>query len=133
MASVTIVSNRLPISVKKVSGRLNFYPSAGGLATGLVSYTEDNHNNWVGWPGIASDKLSDAEMEQISTELATKNCYPVFLNQKQGVKGDSKRRWKQEIIEEKKGIMSGSINPHSNDQNIINLIFIAAPVFDGLI
>ncbi len=82
MASVTIVSNRLPISVKKIGDRLEFYPSSGGLATGLASYTEDSNNKWVGWPGIVTDDLTDSEMEQISSELAMSNCYPVFLSQK---------------------------------------------------
>ena len=35
-----IVSNRLPVSVKKTNGKLEFYPSIGGLATGLASYAE---------------------------------------------------------------------------------------------
>ncbi len=83
MAHVTIVSNRLPVSVKKVGGKLKFYPSVGGLATGLVSYTEDKKNKWIGWPGIVSDELTDAEMETISAKLADDNCYPVFLTQKQ--------------------------------------------------
>ena len=83
MAHVTIVSNRLPVSVKKVNGKLRFYPSVGGLATGLASYTEDKKNKWIGWPGIVSDDLNDEEMETISTKLAKDNCYPVFLTQKQ--------------------------------------------------
>jgi trehalose 6-phosphate synthase/phosphatase len=83
MAQVTIVSNRLPISVKKVNGKLQFYPSAGGLATGLASYTKDKKNKWVGWPGIVSDELNDEDMDTITKQLATHNCYPVFLTQKQ--------------------------------------------------
>lgn len=83
MTQVTIVSNRLPVSVKKVAGKLQFYPSAGGLATGLVSYTKDKKNKWVGWPGIVSEELSDEDMAEISKELEAHNCYPVFLTQKQ--------------------------------------------------
>lgn len=83
MARVTIVSNRLPISVKKVGGKLRFYPSSGGLATGLASYTEEKNNKWVGWPGIVSDDLTDEDTETIAKELKKHNCYPVFLTQKQ--------------------------------------------------
>ncbi len=83
MARVTIVSNRLPISVKKTGGKLEFYPSSGGLATGLASYTEDKNNKWVGWPGIVSDHLTDEDTEAIGKELKKHNCYPVFLTQKQ--------------------------------------------------
>ena len=80
---VVIVSNRLPISVKKVDGKLEFYPSVGGLATGLASYVNDKRNKWIGWPGIPSDDLNEKERQQITVELRRKNCYPVFLKQKQ--------------------------------------------------
>jgi trehalose 6-phosphate synthase/phosphatase len=81
--SVIIVSNRLPVSVKKSGDKLKFYPSVGGLATGLASYVTDKHNRWIGWPGIASDDLTNAQKEEIVAELAQHNCYPVFLSQKQ--------------------------------------------------
>ena len=83
MPRVVIVSNRLPVSVKKVDGKLEFYPSAGGLATGLSSYANTGANRWIGWPGIASDDLSDSERKDIVTELKKHHCYPVFLTQKQ--------------------------------------------------
>lgn len=78
-----IVSNRLPTSVKKVDGKLVFFPSIGGLATGLANYTKNKKNKWIGWPGIASDELSERDRQRISEELAKDNCYPVFLTQKQ--------------------------------------------------
>lgn len=83
MSQVIIVSNRLPISVKKVNAELEFSPSLGGLATGLSSYANDPGNIWIGWPGIASDELTEKDKQLIATELAKHNCYPVFLSQKQ--------------------------------------------------
>lgn len=83
MSQVIIVSNRLPVSVKKENGKLEFYPSLGGLATGLSSYANDKRNTWIGWPGIASDKLTSKDKQQIVEELAKQNCSPVFLTQKQ--------------------------------------------------
>src|SRR5882762_1389796 len=83
MAQVIIVSNRLPVSVTRENGELVFSPSLGGLATGLASYVDDKRNQWIGWPGIASDSLTDAEKQEIVTELAKHNCSPVFLSQKQ--------------------------------------------------
>lgn len=83
MPRLVIVSNRLPVSVKKVDGRLEYYPSAGGLATGLSSYAISGRNMWVGWPGLPSDELSDADMTEIREELRKHNCLPVFLTQKQ--------------------------------------------------
>jgi trehalose 6-phosphate synthase/phosphatase len=83
MSQVIIVSNRLPVSVKKENGRLNFYPSIGGLATGLSSYVNDRKNRWIGWPGIASDELTADDEQAIVDELARHNYTPVFLTQHQ--------------------------------------------------
>ena len=83
MPQVIIVSNRLPISVKKEDGKLQFYPSVGGLATGLSSYVNKRQNQWIGWPGIASDELTDQERQDVAHELAKHNCTPVFLSKKQ--------------------------------------------------
>lgn len=83
MSQVIIVSNRLPVSVKKDNGQLEFYPSVGGLAAGLASYVTDSKNKWIGWPGIASDELTDEDQQTIVAELAKHNCSPVFLSQRQ--------------------------------------------------
>lgn len=83
MSQVIIVSNRLPLSVKKVDGVLQFSQSVGGLATGLSSYVKNRKNKWIGWPGIASDELTEDDKMAIVVELAKDNCYPVFLNHKQ--------------------------------------------------
>lgn len=81
--SLVIVSNRLPVSVKKVNGKLEFYPSVGGLATGLSSYAERRGTKWIGWPGLPCDDLSQSERKQIAKELSKHRCYPVYLNSKQ--------------------------------------------------
>jgi trehalose 6-phosphate synthase/phosphatase len=81
--ALIIVSNRLPVSVKKTDGKLEFYPSVGGLATGLSSYTTSKRNKWIGWPGIANEDVTDEEKHQITKELKKHNCYPVFLSKKQ--------------------------------------------------
>lgn len=83
MPQIIIVSNRLPVSVKKEDGILKFFPSVGGLATGLSSYVNDRRSIWIGWPGIASDDLNEQEKGQIVRELAKHNCSPVFLSKKQ--------------------------------------------------
>jgi len=80
---LVIVSNRLPISVRKSDAGLEFYPSVGGLATGLAGYTESKNNKWIGWPGIASDNLTEKEVKLIKNTLNQRNCYPVFLTQQQ--------------------------------------------------
>ncbi|HSX45783.1 MAG TPA: bifunctional alpha,alpha-trehalose-phosphate synthase (UDP-forming)/trehalose-phosphatase [Candidatus Saccharimonadia bacterium] len=83
MPQVIIVSNRLPVSVAKENGKLRFYPSTGGLATGLSSYVNNRKSTWIGWPGVASDELTADDRQAIVTELAKHNCTPVFLSKKQ--------------------------------------------------
>lgn len=83
MPHIIIVSNRLPVSVSKKDGQLVFSASLGGLATGLASYVKDRKSLWVGWPGIAREELTEAEMQEITIELAKQKCAPVFLSQKQ--------------------------------------------------
>lgn len=81
--SLVIVSNRLPVSVKKTGDKIEIFPSVGGLATGLSSYTKNAENKWIGWPGIPSNDLSEDEKRNISDQLLPHNCYPVFLSQEQ--------------------------------------------------
>jgi trehalose 6-phosphate synthase/phosphatase len=80
---LVIVSNRLPVSVKKVDGKLEYAPSVGGLSTALASYVESGLAKWIGWPGIASEELDDTDKAEITAKLREQNCHPIFLTQKQ--------------------------------------------------
>ncbi len=83
MAQVLIISNRLPVTVKKTDGRLTYETSMGGLSSGLSGYVRGRQNVWIGWPGIASDDLTEADQKAITKELVKYNCKPVFLTKKQ--------------------------------------------------
>lgn len=76
-----IVSNRLPISVKKVNGKLTYTASSGGLATAMQSIDQDRL--WVGWPGIVSEDLSEKDKKDITQQLANDGYCPVFLSRQQ--------------------------------------------------
>lgn len=80
--SLSIVSNRLPVSVVKSDGKLSYESSSGGLATAMSSLDHED-KIWVGWPGIASDELTDADKQEITDELRKSGCYPVFLTAEQ--------------------------------------------------
>lgn len=80
---LVIVSNRLPVSVKKEHGKLSYHSSVGGLATGLGSYAKNKKNIWVGWPGVPSDDLTEKDRREITEALQKENCYPVFLTKRQ--------------------------------------------------
>jgi trehalose 6-phosphate synthase/phosphatase len=83
MRELIIISNRLPVSVRKTDKGVEVYPSSGGLATGLSGYTKRPGTKWIGWPGLPSDGLTDAERDQVAQKLKRYRCYPVFLTQKQ--------------------------------------------------
>lgn len=74
-----IISNRLPITVDKKAGELIYYPSAGGLATGLRSLdTSWDNKLWFGWPG--QEIADDWEQEAIRKDLHAEGLVPIFLS-----------------------------------------------------
>ncbi len=83
MNRLLLVANRLPIRITKRLGELRFTPSPGGLATGLSSLSKSYECLFVGWPGIASGKLTTEDLVQISKNLSDEKCSPIFLSQKQ--------------------------------------------------
>ncbi len=82
MHRLIIVSNRLPVSVTKRASDLRFQQSVGGLATGLKSLCESHQSRWIGWPGIATDKISEPQKKQIVSKLKEYRCHSVFLSTK---------------------------------------------------
>jgi len=83
MHRLLIISNRLPVNVTKSANTLRFQPSVGGLATGLSSFCKSHQSWWIGWPGIATDKISEHQKQEITDKLKKENCYSVFLSAKE--------------------------------------------------
>jgi trehalose 6-phosphate synthase/phosphatase len=85
-----LISNRLPVTVKREQNSFNYEHSVGGLVTGINDYLEYSAKNspsnksnylWVGWPGITVDIKNQ---KVIQKELLDKfNSLPVFLPEKQ--------------------------------------------------
>ncbi len=48
---LVVVSNRLPLTLRRTSGRWAAEPSAGGLATALTPVLRRTGGLWIGWPG----------------------------------------------------------------------------------
>ncbi len=83
MGKLVVVSNRLPIAITKKDGKLSYVHTSGGLGTAMSSLDIDDFV-WVGWPGIASDELTDEEMRQITQDLKEQfNYIPVFQTRQQ--------------------------------------------------
>lgn len=84
MDRTIIISNRLPVTVVKKEGNIEYIESIGGLSTGLKTYHKDGDSVWVGWPGIAEEDLNEEEKIQIEKVLLEKyQCFPVFLSEEE--------------------------------------------------
>lgn len=81
MQRLLFVSNRLPVSIIKKKGSLQYYQSAGGLATGLSSFYQNYESLWLGWPGIITNNTD--ERLEITSKLKAQNMYSVFLSRSQ--------------------------------------------------
>jgi trehalose 6-phosphate synthase/phosphatase len=84
MNRIIIISNRLPVTVKKNGKRLEYIDSIGGLSTGLKKYHEEADSVWVGWPGISEEDITSRERRSIEKTLKEKyKCLPVFLTKEE--------------------------------------------------
>ncbi|KAH8689957.1 putative alpha,alpha-trehalose-phosphate synthase subunit [Talaromyces proteolyticus] len=79
--NLIVVSNRLPLSVKRnEDGSYQACVSSGGLVTSLSGLTKTTSFRWFGWPGLSPTEPS--EREEIRRSLAAHNAMPVFLDEK---------------------------------------------------
>ena len=74
-----IVSNRLPVTVRIIDGRVSVKRSVGGLATGLRGPHERSNGLWIGWPGTIEGATS-AAMGDIRRQLADLRTVPLALD-----------------------------------------------------
>jgi trehalose 6-phosphate synthase/phosphatase len=73
-----IVSNRLPVTVKRRGSIIELHDSVGGLATGLRGPHGRSDSWWIGWPGELAS-LDDDERADVSRRLAGARAIPVEL------------------------------------------------------
>lgn len=85
MNPLIVVSNRLPVSVSRNGeGGFTYNHTNGGLGTAMSSLKLKDGYIWIGWPGIASDNLNEAEKSQIASHLMDNyGCVPVFQTEQQ--------------------------------------------------
>lgn len=80
MARLLIVSNRLPVTVRRDAGRIDLVDSCGGLATGLRGHHERGNGLWIGWPGDLSRLRAGDQPIGIDELLASRRLVPVHLS-----------------------------------------------------
>ncbi len=83
MKQLLIVSNRLPVTVKKAdNGKLIYKGSVGGLATGLGSFYQSYNSLWLVWQRISPEHLTDIQKFDLGRTLMSKyDSYPVMLSE----------------------------------------------------
>ncbi|GAD92865.1 alpha,alpha-trehalose-phosphate synthase subunit, putative [Paecilomyces variotii No. 5] len=77
--NLIVVSNRLPLSVKRApDGSYQSSISSGGLVTSLSGLTKTTKFRWFGWPGLEVQK--ESEIEEVKRSLGEHDAYPIFLS-----------------------------------------------------
>ncbi|PKX93418.1 trehalose-6-phosphate synthase [Aspergillus novofumigatus IBT 16806] len=76
--NLIIVSNRLPVSVKRTDGSYQSSLSSGGLVTSLSGLTKSTEFRWFGWPGLEVPEKKDREL--VAQSLDEHNAVAVFLD-----------------------------------------------------
>jgi trehalose 6-phosphate synthase/phosphatase len=61
-------------------GNLTLEPSVGGLATGLGSIYRTRDSLWIGWPGVAPERIAK-DKEEVEARLAEDRFHPIWLSQ----------------------------------------------------
>ncbi len=74
--TLILVSNRLPVTVRRIGNHLDVQPNPGGVAAGLASFHRELQARWFGWPGT----IAPSETEEVTTRLEKEfDCVPVVL------------------------------------------------------
>lgn len=77
-SNLLIVSNRLPITIKKENDNYKYNVSSGGLVTGLSGLSKATRFQWFGWPGL---EIPENDVERVTRELHEKHdAVPVWLS-----------------------------------------------------
>jgi len=69
-----VVSNRLPLTAKRVSGRWRSERSSGGLVAAMAPLMAQSHGLWLGWPGDALPGEREGR-ERLMAEWEEKHGY----------------------------------------------------------
>lgn len=74
-----LVSNRLPVVLERSESGWSTRPSAGGLVTALTQALKRSGGLWIGWPGIDSEELAEAQPVLKATVRSAFDLVPVSI------------------------------------------------------
>jgi trehalose 6-phosphate synthase/phosphatase len=76
--ALVVVSNRLPVTIRRTPEGLALAESVGGVATGLRAIQEATRGVWIGWPGPTEESGRELAPD-LDRRLETLGCVPVRL------------------------------------------------------
>lgn len=76
---LVVVSNRLPVTIRRVGEDVRLIPSSGGLATGLRGWHQEAEGVWVGWPGEVH-RLTPSQRSALDERFSQERLAPVYLS-----------------------------------------------------
>src|SRR5262244_207672 len=80
-ARIIVVSNRLPLTLKKTEQGWDTVRSSGGLASAMNPLLSKTGGEWIGWAGDSGGEDSQKRQEIISALAKTDHCFAVDLPQ----------------------------------------------------
>lgn len=79
---LVVVSNRLPVALKRENGEWKVHPGSGGLVSAMAPVLRDRGGTWVGWTGAAGDP-SHRELLSTFSKDAGYKLEPVLLSEEE--------------------------------------------------
>lgn len=81
-SKIIIVSNRLPVVLKRSGKQWTATPASGGLVTAMSPVMDRQGGKWIGWPGVGHSKGVAEAIQSASNDLGYK-LIPTELSQSQ--------------------------------------------------
>jgi hypothetical protein len=75
-ARLIVVSNRLPLTLRKTDGGWNTERSSGGLARAMNPLLRKGGGNWIGWAGDSEDEDKERREAVLKEWLLRRLCQP---------------------------------------------------------
>ena len=76
---ILIVSNRLPVQITMVKGKLDVKQSIGGLATGMHPVHETYETLWIGWSGFSRSHFAPGKLKTINNKYQIMCIFMRFI------------------------------------------------------
>jgi len=74
-----VVSNRLPLTLRKADGHWTTERSSGGLASAMNPILRRNGGDWIGWAGASGEEDQEERRSVLEDWAQKEQCFAVEL------------------------------------------------------